>query len=75
MKADPVCCCEVHPELGLGLEFNESGPAGRLDEAALPSESTSIRLDGTITAATPAAAANVAEGGGFVLQGGRSRLA
>lgn len=60
--------------MGLGLEFNESGPAGRLAVAEPPSESTSMRLDGTTTApvAAPAAAAG---GGGFVLQGGRSRLA
>lgn len=75
MKADPVCCCEVHPELGLGLEFNESGPTGRHAVATLSSESISIRLDGTITAAVAAAATGVVEGGGFVLQGGRSRLA
>lgn len=67
MKAEPVCCCEVHPELGLGLEFNESGPPGRL--AVAVSESTSMRLGGTTTAPTAGA-----DCGGFV-QGGRSRLA
>lgn len=73
MKAEPVCCCEVHPELGLGLEFNESGPPGRLAVAAPhPSESTSMRLGGTTTA--PGATDAAADGGGFV-QGGRSRLA
>lgn len=72
MKAEPVCCCEVHPELGLGLEFSESGPPGRL-AAVAPSESTSMRLvllGGT--ADVPATGADC--GGGFV-QGGRSRLA
>lgn len=70
MKAEPVCCCEVHPELGLGLEFNESGPPGRLAAAALQlSRSISMRFGGTTTA-LPGAATDK----GFVL-GGRSRLA